>query len=273
MLTPEALVALACKNRCDALAITDHDSVDAIAAGRAAAESADLHFVAGVEISVSWAPQGDVDAKQTTIHVVGLAVDADNSVLNQGLLSVRGGRIARGREIADQLVAAGYPDVFDDAYALAENKEMLGRTHFARALITRGVVPDVTAAFKRFLTPGNPGFVPHRWASLEDAVRWIRAAGGVAVMAHPGRYKLDSTDMDHLFAEFKDCGGVSSEVVTGSHMPDEYGPYAKRCKRFGLYASRGADYHAPHETPAEPGTLPRLSDVDADLAPVWQLFH
>jgi predicted metal-dependent phosphoesterase TrpH len=185
---------------------------------------------------------------------------------------VRGGRIIRGKQIAQQLVEAGLPDIFEEAHALAENKEMLGRTHFARALVSRGIVADMPSAFKRFLTQGNPGYIPHRWASLEDAVSWIRAANGVAVIAHPARYKLSEAELDALFGEFKALGGQGVEVVTGSHAPAEYSPAARRCKAFGLYASRGADFHAPVETPVEPGTLPMLRDIDRDLKPVWQLF-
>lgn len=275
VLTPEALINLAARNLCDGLAITDHDTVASIAVATKAARdlAPRLKFIAGVEISVSWQPDDDLDARPTTIHVVGLNIDPANTELNAGLASVRGGRILRGRAIAEQLVAAGLPDLFDDAYAAAENKDMLSRTHFGRALVARGIVPDISSAFDRFLTPGNPGFVPHRWANLVDAVRWITAAGGIAVLAHPARYRLDSQDTDKLFASFRDCGGVAVEVVTGSHSPDEYPHIARLTRRFGLMASRGADYHAPGETPIEPGRLPTLADVDDRLDPVWRLLH
>ncbi len=272
LLSPADLVSLAHRNGCDALALTDHDTVANISAARACADEVGLRFVSGVEISVSWVAKGDIDSPMTTIHIVGLDIDADNQALLAGLASVRGGRIIRGKEIAKQLVAAGLPDIFPDAYALAENKEMLGRTHFARALVARGIVPDISHAFKRYLTQGNPGYIPYRWATLENAVAWIRGAGGHAVIAHPARYKLSERELDTLFAEFKALGGEGAEVVTGSHAPDEYGPAARRCKQFGLYASRGADFHGPNETPVEPGHLPRLGDVDRDLKPIWQLF-
>jgi predicted metal-dependent phosphoesterase TrpH len=266
------LVTLAHRNGCDALALTDHDTVANISAAKACADEVGLRFISGVEISVSWVAKGDIDSPMTTIHIVGLDIDATNNTLLDGLASVRGGRIIRGKEIAKQLVEAGLPDIFPDAYAFAENKEMLGRTHFARALVARGIVPDVAQAFKRFLTPGNPGYIPYRWATLDDAVAWIKAAGGHAVIAHPARYKLSAQELDTLFAEFKALGGEGAEVVTGSHAPDEYGPAARRCKHFGLYASRGADFHGPDETPVEPGRLPKLSDIDRDLRPVWHLF-
>lgn len=273
VLTANALVALAHRNGCDALALTDHDTVANVAAAAACAHSLGLRFVAGVEVSVSWVASGDIDSPLTTIHIVGLNIDPTNQTLLAGLASVRGGRISRGREIARQLVEAGLPDIFDDAFALAQNKEMLARTHFGRALVARGIVPDIATAFKRFLTPGNPGYTPHRWASLEDAVAWILAAGGVAVIAHPARYKLSNTEMDTLLREFKALGGQGIEVVTSSHSPDETTRFAARCKAFNLYASRGADFHGLVETPVEPGTLPLLCDVDRDLRPVWQLFH
>ncbi len=272
ILSAAALVALAHHNHCDALALTDHDTVANVAAAAEAAKACGLRFIPGVEISVSWVAAGDIDSPLKTIHIVGLNIDPANTTLTNGLASVRGGRVQRGRVIADLLVSAGVPDIFDDAYALAENKEMLGRTHFARALVARGVVKDVASAFKRFLTPGNPGYVPHHWASLPDAVAWIRAAGGVAVVAHPARYRLASGEMRSLLNEFKALGGQSIEVVTGSHSPDEYALFAALCKEFGFFASRGADFHSIEDTPIEPGKLPSLASVDANLQPVWQLF-
>lgn len=273
VLAADELVLLAHRNGCDALALTDHDTVANVAAAAACAKALGLRFVAGIEISISWVAKGDIDSPLTTIHIVGLNIDPTNRALLEGIACVRGGRIARGREMAKQLVEAGLPDLFDDAFALAENKEMLARTHFGRALVSRGIVPDIATAFKRFLTQGNPGYIPHRWASIEDAVGWILGAGGVAVIAHPARYKLSTAEMDALFEEFKMLGGQGVEVVTGSHSANEYAQYAARCKAFGLYASRGADFHGPLETPVEPGTLPLLSEVDKDLKPVWQLFH
>ncbi|MEI6738236.1 MAG: PHP domain-containing protein, partial [Pseudomonadota bacterium] len=272
LFSAEDLVALAYKNGCDALALTDHDTVANIAPAAAAAKALNLRFIPGVEISVSWADKGDVDSLLSTIHIVGLNIDATNTTLLDGLASVTGGRIIRGKEMAHQLAVAGVDDIFKDAFALAENKEMLGRTHFARALVARGIVKDIGSAFKRYLTPGNPGYVPYRWASLDNAMSWIMAAGGVAVIAHPGRYKLTKNELAALFQEFKMLGGQSIEVVTGSHSPAEYALFAARCKGFGFLASRGADFHGLVETPTEPGMLPRLCDVDRDLQPVWQLF-
>ncbi len=272
-LSAAALVALAHKNGCDGLALTDHDTVANIANAAISAKNVGLKIIAGVEISVSWIPSGDVDSLATTVHIVGLDIDPTNQALLDGLASVRSGRIIRGKAIARQLAVAGIDDIFDDALALAENKEMLGRTHFARALVARGIVKDVGSVFKRYLTPGHPGYVPHQWAGLADAVAWIRAAGGIAVIAHPGRYGLAKNDLATLFMEFKGMNGQSIEVVTGSHSPAEYASFAAYCKAFDFFASRGADFHGIEESSVEPGRLPRLSEIDRDLRPVWQLFN
>ena len=267
LLSSSALVELAVRNACDGLALTDHDTVDGLREAAAAAKNLQLRFIHGVEISVSWSP--NQDAKSTTLHIVGLGIDAENSVLAAGLDSIRQGRIARARLMGDDFARIGMPGMFEAAYALAENKSMLGRTHFARALVNAGKVSEVGKAFNRYLTPGRPGFVPHQWATLADAIAWIRAASGVAVIAHPGRYKLSKAEMTQLMGEFKDLGGLAIEVVTGSHSPPQFREYATRARDFGFLASRGADFHGFDESHYQPGRLPPLPD---DLTPVWTVL-
>ena len=267
LLSSQALIALAAKNGCDAIGLTDHDTTAGLETARKAASSLNLRFIAGVEISVSWA--ANTDAKSTTLHIVGLGIDEQNPILAAGLASIRDGRVARAKLIGDDLARIGMPGMFAAAHALAENKSMIGRTHFARALVAHGVATEVGKVFNRYLTPGRPGFVPHQWAPLADAIAWINAAGGVAVVAHPGRYKLQKVEMSQLLAEFKDLGGRSIEVMTGSHSPPQFKEYAVRAKEFGLLASRGADYHGPGESHYEPGRVPLLPE---DLTPVWSVL-
>ena len=267
LLTSSALIALAVKNGCDALALTDHDTTAGLVEAQKAADALNLRFIPGVEISVSWTP--NADAKSTTLHIVGLGFDAENPVLAAGLNGIREGRTARAKLMGDDFARIGMHGMFEAAYEFAENKSMIGRTHFARALVARGEVNGVGKAFNRYLTPGRPGFVAHRWASLGDALAWIMAAGGVAVMAHPGRYKLQKAEMTQLLGEFKDLGGRSIEVMTGSHSPPQFREYALRAKEFGFLASRGADYHGPGESHYEPGQVPLLPD---DLTPVWSVL-
>lgn len=258
LLGPAELVRRAAACGVTTLALTDHDALAGLAEARAAAEALGLRFVDGVEISVTWAG--------ITIHVVGLGIAPACSALQHGLETVRGSRAARAARIADRLAAAGIPGSLEGAYAHAENPALIGRTHFARFLVERGYVRDVKSVFQRYLVAGKPGYVPHQWAALGDAVGWIRAAGGRAVIAHPGRYKLDRAGMRRLLGEFAAAGGEGIEVVTGSHRRDQYGEFAALAREFGLLASRGSDFHGPDEGGADLGDVPALP---AGLTPVW----
>jgi 3',5'-nucleoside bisphosphate phosphatase len=270
LLAPRALVALAERNGCDAFALTDHDTTGGIAEASEAARGARLRFIPGVEISVTW-PDLDKnpDMPPVTLHVVGLAVDVHEPALVAGLASIREGRRTRAAKMAESLAAAGIAGILDEAYAFAENQEMIGRTHFARALVARGAAKNVGQVFSRYLTHGKPGYVPHRWTSLGEAIAWITGAGGIPVLAHPGRYKLDGAERRTLLAEFASLGGRAIEVVTGSHEPRQYAEFAALAGEFGLYASRGADFHGPGESRFEPGTIPALP---AGTRPVWELL-
>ena len=269
LLDPAQVALIASRNGCDAFALTDHDTLDGLASAQAAAATCGLRFVPGVEISVSWKPAADPDARSTTVHIVGVGIDPDSAVLADNLLRVQSGRLGRAARIADELAQVGVADTLDAALALAVNRNMVARTHFARVLVDRGVVKSMQEAFQRFLTPGKPGYVPHRWAMLTDAVDWIRAAGGIAIMAHPGRYGLKGVDHENLFDEFQAVGGEGVEVVTGSHTAAQYREYARLAERRALLASRGADFHGDGDAPMEPGTLPRLDEVSSKLTPVW----
>lgn len=251
-------MARAAANGVGLLSLTDHDDTSGLAAARAEAESRGLRFVDGVEVSVTW--------RRTTVHIVGLRIDPQSEILRDGLEAIRQGRGTRAHKIAEGLAAAGVPDSLAGAQRYAENPEVISRAHFARYLVEVGRADDVKGVFQRYLVKDRPGWVAHQWASLGDAVSWIRASGGVAVIAHPGRYKLDKGEMRELFAEFKERGGAGIEVVTGSHTPEQYHEFAKSAREFGFLASRGSDYHGKGESRADLGTLPPLPD---GLTPVW----
>lgn len=261
-LSPEALASRALANGVELWALTDHDEVGGQHRARDAAASLGLPWVSGVEISVTFAG--------VTVHVVGLGFDVDNPALVAGLGATRGGREARAREMAQGLAQVGIANAFDGALKYVSNPELISRTHFARHLVESGVCADTHAVFRKYLVEGRPGYVPHRWASLGDAVRWITQAGGVAVIAHPGRYRLTVNEEYALFSEFKTHGGQGVEVVTGSHHSIDYVRYAATAQEFGLLASRGSDFHAPGESRADLGTLPRLA---AQLSPVWDVLQ
>lgn len=257
-LAPEDVVARAHANGVNVLALTDHDEVSGLAQAALTAERLGLQFVPGVEISVTWAEQ--------TIHIVGLGVDATSPVLVEGLTDTRSGRARRAAEIADQLALAGIDGALEGALQYVGNPELISRTHFARFLIEKGVCRDVPEVFRQYLVQGKPGYVPVRWASLENAVGWIRQAGGRAVIAHPGRYDYSDTAFHALYETFRDLGGEGIEVVTGSHTPDQYGKFADISRRYGFLASCGSDFHAPGESRIDLGGLPPLPP---GLKPVW----
>jgi len=258
VLPPAEVVARAAANGVQALALTDHDDVSGVAPAQAAAAAAGLTLIPGVEISASWGGQ--------TVHIVGLRIDPGHPELAAGLKAIRLGRIERARRMGDDLVKSGIAGAYEGAYEFAVNKEMVGRTHFARWLVAQGHAPDMRSAFRRYLTRGNPGYVEHEWTSLENAVGWIRASGGMAVIAHPGRYAFNARELHLLLDAFRALGGEGIEVITGSHHPSEYGKFADLARAFGFKASRGADFHAPGEG-IDIGRLPALPHY---CQPVWQ---
>jgi len=267
-LTPAELVGHAAERGVKTLALTDHDDMDGLPEARAAAASHGIRFINGVEISVTW-------RNNITVHVVGLNVDPRHGPLAEGVASVRRGRGERARKMAESLAAAGIGGALEGAYRHARNPELIGRTHFARFLVESGRCRDVASVFKNFLIKGKPGYVAHDWAALSDAVGWINGSGGVAVLAHPGRYTvgrkpLGKPTMRELLREFIDLGGRAIEVVSGSHTSQQCADAARYAAEFGLLASCGSDYHGPGESYRDLGQLP---DFPLDCRPVWEAWE
>ncbi|MCU0764352.1 MAG: PHP domain-containing protein [Hydrogenophaga sp.] len=260
-LTPEALAQRAKDNGVELWALTDHDEIGGQQRAMAAARAVGLPYLTGAEISVTFAG--------TTVHIVGLGMDPEHPALVAGLRATRGGREQRARDMAADLARVGIQGAYEGAVKYADNPELVSRTHFARFLVETGVCRDTSEVFRRYITEGKPGFVPHRWASLSDAVHWITGAGGVAIIAHPGRYKLTANEEYALFTEFKAHGGQGVEVMTGAHGPADYLKYTDYCREFGLVASRGSDFHSPEESHTDLGKLPYLP---GNVTPVWELL-
>ena len=260
-LTPEALAERAVSNGVELWALTDHDEIGGQARAAAAAKAVGMRYITGVEISVTFLGK--------TVHIVGLGIDTDNADLREGLEQTRGGRRMRAQDMADGLAKVGIKGAFEGALQYVGNPDLISRTHFARHLVETGVCKETNEVFRKYLTEGKPGYVEHRWATLKDAVGWITGAGGMAVVAHPARYKFTPNEEFALFTEFKGHGGRGVEVVTGSHSAAEYVTYAATAQEFGLAASRGSDFHSPLESHTELGTLPYLP---GGLTPVWELL-
>jgi len=258
LLPPAAVVARAAERGVDVLALTDHDEVSGIREASEAAAEARITLVPGTEVSVSW--------EGTTIHVVGLGVDPASAPLAEGLRALREGRMRRARRMADALAEAGIRGAYEGALQFVTSAHLVSRTHFARFLVAAGHAREVRDVFSRFLVRGKPGYVPHAWASIADGVGWITAAGGRAVLAHPGRYKLGRSALRRLLAEFRDAGGEAIEILSPSHTPAQCAEFAAHARTFGLLASAGSDYHGPGESWMDLGELPELP---SGAVPVW----
>ena len=267
LLSPTDLVARAFERGVKFLALTDHDDISGLPEAAMAAARHGMHFINGVEISVTW--------RSYTLHIIGLRINPAYKPLAEGLQNIRSGRGARAELIAESLARSGISGALAGAYQYANNQGIIGRTHFARFLVEYGYCKDVRSVFKNYLVKGKPGYVPHQWASLPDAVSWIRGSGGVAVLAHPGRYTaarkgMGQKTLRELLGEFVDLGGQGIEVVCGSHSPEQYVEFARYANEFNLLASCGSDFHGPGESYRDLGRLP---DFPLNCRPVWQAWE
>ncbi len=259
LLSPAEVMRRAKSNGVELMALTDHDEVGGLAEARATADEIGLRFVDGVEISISW---GD----DQTVHIVALGIDPANAELIEGLHQVRSGRDARAGRMAAELDKVGIHGAYEGALRHAGNPALVSRSHFARYIVEQGHAKDVKSVFDHWLAKGKPGYVGHAWATLEDALRWIDGAGGIAVIAHPGRYRLSKAELRALFGAFKDRGGRGIEVLSGSNKDDEVREFSRIAREFGFLASRGSDFHGPGESWIDLGKLP---DLPEGLTPVW----
>lgn len=256
-LSPTALVEHAARCGVHVLAVTDHDATAGLEEAQVAAEMNNINLVPGIEISVTWSHQ--------TIHIVGLHIDPNSSVLQRGLEKLHAFRVWRAEEIASRLEKAQIPGSLAAAKAYAGGK-IISRTHFARFLVAQGYAKDMKQVFKRYLVRNKPGYVPGQWADLDEALDWIHGAGGMAVLAHPARYQISSQRLRHLLTYFRDRGGIGLEVVSGSHSQGDILRFAQLADHFGFYASRGSDYHGPENAYADPASLP---DLPGNCRPIW----
>ena len=261
LLPPAEVARLAADHGVEILALTDHDDLGGLDAGRAAAEAAGMRFIDGVEISIEWLG--------VQVHVVGLDFDPEDPALGAGLASIRSGRIGRARRMAEALENIGIRGAFEGAMRYAGNPNLISRAHFARYLVEIGLCSNVRTVFDSYLVPGLPGYVEHRWPTLGDSVKWIRGAGGIAVLAHPCRYKFSRAEMRGLLDEFKSLGGRAIEVISGSQLPESVSAFSRLAREYGFLASIGSDFHGPGESYVELGRLPPLPP---GLTPVWEAF-
>jgi predicted metal-dependent phosphoesterase TrpH len=259
-LSPTELVKRAHEKGVTVLALTDHDTTNGLAEAQQAAAGLGMRLINGIELSASHLNQ--------CLHIVGLNIDPNNPALSEGIAQQQKIRDLRAKQIAEKLEKKKIFGAYEFVTQAAGNGEIT-RSHFADFLLTHQHVTTQQEAFDRYLSKGKPAFVPTVWASLEETVAWIKAAGGVAVVAHPLRYKLSVKWMNRALAVFKQAGGQGIEVVTGRASLDEIRMSQQFAEKHQLYASAGSDFHAPDNLYLELG---RLAAMPAGLKPVWELF-
>lgn len=261
LLSTSAVTRRASENGVELFSLTDHDDLSGLPAARAVSDEVGMRFVNGVEISIEW---GGLQ-----VHILGYNFNAEAVALNAGLKSVRSGRIERARRMSNDLEKIGIKGCFDGAMRYAENPNLISRAHFARYLVESGVCRDVRSVFDSYIVPGRPGYVDHRWATLEESVGWILDAGGIASIAHPGRYKFSRSEIRALIEDFKRFGGQAIEIISGSQSADSVTVFGRLAREHGLMASCGSDFHGPGESYVDLG---RIESLPQGLTPIWEAF-
>ncbi len=236
VLTPSELVERARLAGVDCLAITDHDCIGGFLEARNYCRDSriDLCLVSGIEFSCRWSG--------TTVHIVGLGVKAEHSLLLQGIDQLTQARDRRGEKIGERLAARGFHGALEGARTQA-GRSQLGRPHFAQWMVEQGHVADIQEAFSRYLGQGRCGDVKAFWPELAEVVGWITGSGGVAVVAHPLKYRMTRMKLRRLVVDFKAAGGEAIEVVTGRQTRDQTGGMRRLASEYSLEASVGSDFH------------------------------
>jgi 3',5'-nucleoside bisphosphate phosphatase len=259
-LSPTELVKRAQGQGVTALSLTDHDTTAGYEEAQAAAKAAEIRLISGIELSASW--------QEKTFHIVGLDIDPYYPPLLNATLHLQTVRLERAEKIADKLDKKRIPGALEAVIKAAGNG-MITRTHFADFLVSQNHVSSQQEAFDRYLAKGKLAYVATVWAELDLAINWITQAGGIAVLAHPLRYKLPTKWMNRLLAAFIKAGGQGIEVVTGRCNADEIKLAASYANIFGLTGSVGSDFHSPSNQWVELG---RLAPLPTNIKPVWELF-
>lgn len=261
LLSPQDLLDKAAESGVTMLALTDHDTVAGLSAIREASNPSAITIINGIEISTRW--------KKSDIHVLGLNIDPDNGLMQDLIVKQNDSRRQRAIQIADKMQTLGIDNAYDKACEIAGH-DRIGRPHLAQVIMNEGKARDMQTAFKRYLGRGKPAYVATAWASFDEAVEAIHAAGGHAVLAHPLKYKLTRTKLHELVSDFQLSGGDGLEVVSGDTTVSESQELAGLCLRYQLLASTGSDYHG--------GVLSRVflgrqRQLPLNCTPVWHQWN
>lgn len=259
-LSPTELVQRAQEQGVTSLALTDHDTIAGLAEAQTAALTSGIQLIPGIEFSTTW--------QNKCLHIIGLGINPDFPPLREATVNLQAMRMERAEKIADKLEKKHIPGALE-AVKKAAGQGMITRSHFADFLLSQFHVSTQQEAFDRYLGAGKAAFVSTTWNEMELAINWITESGGIAVLAHPLRYKLTASWMKRLLGTFKEAGGLGIEVVTGRYNADEITAVASYATRFQLAGSVGSDFHNPTNPWVELG---RLAPLPTNITPVWELF-
>jgi len=254
--SPSEVVRLADEANCDLFALTDHDTTNGLAEAQKMSDKLSVNLVSGVEISAFW--------RNMTIHIVGLGIDINNDILQKGLRYNQKLREERAEKIALGLRRAGVKNALEKTQDLSKT-DMITRTHFAQMLIREGYCKDMKSVFRRFLTGKKPGSSRVQWRNFDEVVGWIHAAGGLAVIAHPFRYRMTQTKIKNLLIDFKEVMGDGVEVVTATSTDEEITLSYQWAKDYKLLSSCGSDYHGWSNQRIQIGCLRDLPSLDNSI--------
>jgi len=260
-LSPTELVIRAKAQKVTALALTDHDTISGLNEAIETANLMEIKLIPGIELSTTW--------KKRCLHIVGLNIDPSSKILLDGLKYQQTIRAERAKTIALKLEKKGIKGAYEAVVSASKNG-MITRSHFADFLLKENHVSQGQEAFDRYLGDGKPAYVATIWADLNDAINWIQQAGGIAVLAHPLRYKMTASWMRRLLVEFKEMGGVGIEVVTGRSSKEDIRISANYATKFELAGSVGSDFHTPKNQWVELGRFPQLPE---EILPIWKKFN
>ncbi len=238
--TPAEVVWRAVDLGLGAIAITDHDAVDGNAEAFAEGAQQGLEVIPGVELSCDFTP--------INVHVVGLFIDPTNNELEEALADVREYRKRRNPKILAKLAELGMPIDLDEVAAKAGGKT-IGRPHIAEVMVEKGYVAEFKEAFEKYLAYNKPAYVSRRRISAEEGISLIHAAGGVALLAHPGVYALPPRILDNMVFKLARVGLDGVEVYYSDHLPTDTALLKRLVDEYDLLASGGTDFHGS----AKPG--------------------
>lgn len=258
--SPRELINLAETAGINVLAITDHDSISGLKEANKAVFRKRISLITGVELSVKW--------NNKNFHIVGLNFDTSNKKLTASLDKHKQLRDIRALQIGEKLEKSGIPGTYKGAKQLAGD-DAITRNHFARYLVAQGYAKNINGVFKKFLVKNKPGYVKTRWMQMDEGIRLINQAGGIAVLAHPLRYQLTGSWMMKLLDEFKQAGGHGIEIVSGRSTPNEISSLASYARTFNLSGSIGSDFHGHEKLERSLGNLGALPE---DILPVWECW-